>query len=215
MNANQWGNKYKLVVWLSLLLFFTGFIFFFVSYVGNDWYVVPPSRHAYPPEALSIPVKLGLFWMCVYGHCKYDLRVDYTVVGYLPYQGVQNAYQNYRTVCMVIITIAACVCLLALGLNLTFMARYTFSRFIGVIAGAAEILAAIIALVGIGIFGSMFRGPTETMPFGWSFWLMVASVIIFLLDGVLTILLGLAVMTNLRNFSTKDSSQLKPLASGN
>ena len=84
--APTWNTAHRKVAWLSFLLFFTGFVLFMVSYVGNDWYVMPPSNHIYPPESINIPLKLGLFWMCVYGHCKYDLRVDYMVVGYIPFK---------------------------------------------------------------------------------------------------------------------------------
>jgi len=227
----QWNKEgqtktFRLFIWLSLLLFFTAFILFFVSYVGYDWYVVPVNGTAYPPDSNSIPVKLGLFWMCVYGHCKYDLRVDYMAVGNIPYKPVQDAFQNYRTACMVIITIAAIVCLLALALNLIFLSNYScescfgnsnvsFTGVIGVAAGAAEILAGIIALIGIALFGNKFRGPTEKLPFGWSYWLMLVAIILLFVDGVITILLSLsAIAKNVRTSQQKDQSLTRPLASG-
>jgi len=71
---------------MSMLVFFIGFVLFFVAYVGNDWYVVPKDPMHYPPDSLNEAVKMGLFWMCALGHCKYDLRVDYMVVGYLPFK---------------------------------------------------------------------------------------------------------------------------------
>jgi len=223
---HQWSRTYRLAVWLSLLLFFVGFIFFFVSYVGNDWYVVPVDGMVYPPEAQSVPVKLGLFWMCAYGHCKYDLRVDYMVVQHIPYKTVQDSYQNYRTACMVIITIAAVAVLLALALNLVFLSRYScswclgdsnysFSGFAGIAAGAVEILAGIIALIGIALFGNKFRGPTLQLPFGWSYWLMLVAIIVLFVDGVITILLALSIIYKNRQAANPNNKSLtRPLASG-
>jgi hypothetical protein len=207
--APAWSMGHRKVAWLSFLLFFVGFVLFFVSYVGNDWYVTPPSRHVYPPESINIPLSLGLFWMCVYGHCKYDLRVDYMVVGYIPFKSIQDAYQNFRTPCMVIITIAAIANLLALTFNLLFLSKFSISRFLGFIAGALEILTAVIALVGIIIFGHKFRGETESLPYGWSYWLMLAAIIILLADGIITIIISTTL--NVQMEKDKMSATRKPL----
>lgn len=182
------------VSWLSSFVFFVGFVLFFCCYVGNNWYVIPPDGTAYPPEAHSIPIKMGLFWMCVYGHCKYDLRVDYLVVGYIPYPDIQYAYQNYRTACMVIITIAAISLLFAMGFKLIFLAKYKYSTLSTFPAGLAEIIAGILTLIGLILFGSQFRGSTATIPFGWCFWLMLPAILIFFLDGIFTCLLGIALV---------------------
>jgi hypothetical protein len=211
MAAPIWSPAHRKVAWLSLGLFFVGFVLFFVSYVGNDWYVVPPSNHAYPPESLNIPLKMGLFWMCAYGHCKYDLRVDYMVVRYIPvnFKSLTDAFQNFRTVCMVIITIAMVFCLVALAFNLLFLSKFSISRYLGFIAGGTEILAAIIALVGIIIFGVQFRGHTERLPFGWSYWLMLASIIILITDGIITIIFSTTLNVQLQ--TDKKSAASKPL----
>lgn len=88
-------SKLRVLAWLLMFTFFCGFVLFFVSYIGRDWYVVPNERAVYPPVSSSTyapdnpkrPIKFGLFWMCVGLHCKYDLRVDYMIVMYLPYAG--------------------------------------------------------------------------------------------------------------------------------
>lgn len=88
--------------WLVFGLFFVGFVLFFVSYVGRDWYVVPNERAPYPPAPSSTyapdnpkrPIKFGLFYMCVGAHCRYDLRVDYMIVMYLPYGGTRFSLQS-------------------------------------------------------------------------------------------------------------------------
>jgi len=189
---------YRLAGWLSFLAFFVGFVLFFCCYVGNSWYVTPPDGTLYPPDAQSLPLTLGLFWMCIYGHCKYDLRVDYMVVGYIPYPDIQYAFQNFRTVCMVIITIAAILLLITFGLKLIFLARFTLSHLAAVAAGIAEILASILTLIGLIIFGSKFRGSSAALPFGWCYWLMVPTLIIHLLDGIFTIILSLAIFVKLQ-----------------
>jgi len=224
MNKTQWTNTHRLAFWLSFGVFFVGFVLFLVAYVGQDWYVVPPDGTHYPPDASSLPVKLGLFWMCVYGHCKYDLRVDYMAVQYIPYKPIQDAFQHYRTACMVIITIAMIITFIALGFNLAFLSRYSYSClnvisfksfFVGLAAGAAEMLAAIVALVGVSLFGNKFRGPTPQLPFGWSFWLMVAAMIILLLNGIIKVLLTLTMVIQEQRTRANDKSGLtRPLASG-
>lgn len=210
--AIQWNSSSRMLAWLSFLFFFIGFVLFYVAYVGHDWYVVPPDHIPYPPDSISTPIKLGLFWMCTNGHCKYDLRVDYAVVGYIPYKPVQDAYQNFRTVCMVIITIAAIFCLIALALNLIFLSRFSISRFCGIVAGAVEILSGIIALVGISVFGHKFRGPTPTLPFGWSYWLMLVALIILIADGICTIIIGSIVISQTQRRQMPPAA--RPLASG-
>jgi hypothetical protein len=208
----HWNNTYRMPSWLSFLLFFIGFILFFVAYVGHNWYVVPPEKIVYPPDSTLKPIKLGLFWMCVLEHCKFDLRVDYMVVGHIPFKAIQDAFQNFRTVCMVIETIAAIFCLIALALNLIFLARLSISHFFGFVAGGVEILSGVIALIGIIVFGTKFRGPTESLPFGWSYWLMLAALIILIADGIISVLLGIAVF--LRTQRNQNSSLAKPLAAG-
>ena len=81
-------KNYRIHAWILLSTFFIAFVLFFVAYVGNDWYVVPNDPYNYPPDNSNTPIKLGLFWMCVYGHCKYDLRVDYMIVKYIPFSGI-------------------------------------------------------------------------------------------------------------------------------
>ena len=65
------------------------------------------------------------------------------VVGYLPSKILQDAFQNYQTVCMVIITIAAVFCLIALAMNLIFLSGFSISHYLGFAAGASEIAAGI------------------------------------------------------------------------
>jgi hypothetical protein len=206
-----WQTHFKATAWLSLLVFFIGFVFFFVSYVGNNWYVYPQDHFHYPPDSQHEPIKLGLFWMCVLGHCKYDLRVDYMTVQYIPTKDIQDAFQNYRTVCMVIITIAACFCLVALALNLLFLTGIANAHFVGFAAGSAEVAAGVIALVGVIIFGSKFRGSTLLLPFGWSFWLMVAAFIILILDGIFTFLLASTISFQMRSKPKQLPGRGRPL----
>lgn len=87
--VNSLNRGYRPVAWFLLMTFFIGYVLYMVSYAGNDWYVVPVEPFKYPPDNQSAPVKMGLFWMCVYTHCKYDLKVDYMVVKYLPFKGIK------------------------------------------------------------------------------------------------------------------------------
>jgi len=221
--GEQWSNTRLLAFWLSFGVFFVAFVFFFTAYVGNDWYVIPPDGTHYPPDALSIPVKMGLFWMCVYGHCKYDLRVSYMAVQYMPYGDIADAFGTYRTPCMVIITIGAVFCLAALGFSLAFLGRYSYSGLkvigfrpfiVGLMAGLSEIAAAIITLIGVSLYGHKFRGTTAKLPFGWSFWLMVVAVIILLLNGIVMTLLSVLTFVKDMRARNNDKSLTRPLASG-
>lgn len=208
----------RLAAWLITGLFFVGFVLFFVSYVGNSWYVVPDDKAPYPPAPSSTyapdnpkrPIKFGLFWMCVGTHCRYDLRVDYMIVMYLPYADIAYAYQQFRTAVMAITTIAAVFNIIALGLFLFFLSGFSISRFGGFAAGVAQIAAGIIEVVAVIIFGSKFRGSTAAAPFGWSFGLMIVALIILLISGVLTIILSIVINVRKRN-QFKNSSG-KPMA---
>lgn len=196
-------TKLRVFAWLLMFIFFCGFVLFFVSYVGRDWYVVPNQLAVYPPVSSSTyapdnpkrPIKFGLFWMCVGYHCKYDLRVDYMIVMYLPYADTAYSYQHYRTACMAITTIAACFCLIALAAFLIFLAGFQLSRFVGFVAGGAQVVAGIIELIAVIIFGAKFRGSTAMMPFGWSFGLMIVALIILIVNGIATIILAIVVFS--------------------
>jgi len=208
------SNSPRRLQWLSFLLFFIGFVLFFVAYTGNSWYRTPYDPMAYPPDSPYLPVSMGLFWMCANGHCKYDLRVDYMVVAYMPYKEIQDAFQNYRTVCMAIETIAAICCLAALALNLIVLSGFKTSPIIGFVAGGLEILAGIIALIGLVIYAAKFRGPTKSTPFGWSFWMMIAAMIILMIDGVLTAIITAFTLVYVHRKQQQQSAMTRPLASG-
>lgn len=196
-------TKQRVCAWLLLFTFFCGFVLFFVSYIGRDWYVVPnqPARYppvsssTYAPDNLKRPIRFGLFWMCVGLHCKYDLRIDYMIVMYLPYEDTIFSYQHYRTAVMAITTIAACFCLIALATFLVFLAGFQFSRFAGFVTGGAQVAAGVIELIAVIIFGSTFRGSTPMMPFGWSFGLMIVALIILIVNGIATIILAIVIQT--------------------
>jgi multisubunit Na+/H+ antiporter MnhG subunit len=202
-------TKLRALAWLLMFIFFCAFVLFFVCYVGRDWYVVPDQRAHYPPVSSSTyfpdnpnrPIKFGLFWMCVGLHCKYDLRIDYMIVMYVPFKDTAYAYQQYRTAVMAITTIAACFCLISLASFLIFLAGFQFSRFIGFAAGVAQVAAGVIELIAVIIFGSKFRGSTAMNPFGWSFGLMIVALIILILNGVATILLALVIYSQNRKKS--------------
>lgn len=82
----QWRNRHRCTAWILFAVFFCAFILFFVSYVGNSWYVVPVENNRFPPDNPVNPMTLGLFYMCYRGQCMYDLRQDYQIVRLLPPQ---------------------------------------------------------------------------------------------------------------------------------
>lgn len=214
--AAKWSDNLRLYSWGSFLLFMIAFVFYMVSYVGNEWYVLPRYKQAYPPDSKSIPLTMGLFWMCVFGHCKYDLRIDYMIVRYIPpdplYLPLISAFQNYRTVCMAIITVGMIFSVLSLAAKLAFLAFKTkYSFLLGFVNAAMEMLAAILGLIGIAIFGSQFRGETKELPFGWCYWLMLAALLILVADAVLTALLSVGLLVG---NSKKKSAVTRPLAEG-
>ena len=50
-------------------------------------------------------------------------------------------------------------------------------------------IVAFISLIGVAIFGKMFRGDVDVSPFGWSFALTTLGLVLFALNGVILILL--------------------------
>jgi hypothetical protein len=202
--ALPWKDNYRIPAWFLLGTFFIGFILFFVAYVGNDWYVVPNDPYVYPPDNHNDPIKLGLFWMCVQTHCKYDLRVDYMIVKYIPFADIQYSFSNYRAICMAIITVAMVFCLASMVLYFIFLSGFSVSRYMGFATGGCQIISGIISMIGVIIFGKFFRGSTVYLPFGWSLWMMVAAIIILVINGILTVILTIAIQVHLRNAKKVD-----------
>lgn len=197
----QWSKSQRGLAWLSFAIFFVSFVLFMVGYTGNSWYVSPVTNYHYPPDNANAPFNFGLFYLCFRGHCQYDLRQDYQIVGLLEPQlalyvapgqvsenlGITWAYQNYRTACMAIVTIGAIFAMLALGFYLLFLSYLPCSLLAGYVAAALQILSAIISVVGVGIFGAKFYGNSNTSPFGWSFALTIVGIIFLLINGILLI----------------------------
>jgi hypothetical protein len=50
----------------------------------------------------------------------------------------------------------------------------------------------IVAIVGCSLFGNMFRGPTDSLPFGWSFWMAIVAACIFIINGVFIAFIAMA-----------------------
>lgn len=197
--VTPWLGKHKCLGWILFAIFWVGFVLFFVSYVGNSWYVVPVENNAYPPDNPVDPLTLGLFYMCFRGHCDYDLRQDYQIVRLLPQSlAITWAFQQFRTVCMAIETVAAILCMLTLGLYLLFLSGYSFSHFIGYVTGGVQILAGVLSLIGVIIFGQQFRGSTKQIPFGWSFGLMIVAFIILIANGIVTAIATVVIQRHLR-----------------
>ena len=82
--VSQWTRNQRGLAWVSFGLFVIGFIIYMVGYTGNYWYVSPVVNNHYPPDNPINPINFGLFYLCYRGHCKYDMRQDYQVVGLLP-----------------------------------------------------------------------------------------------------------------------------------
>jgi hypothetical protein len=197
--AVPWTGKQRCIAWALFGVFMVAFVLFFVSYVGNSWYVVPVENNAYPPDNPVPPFTLGLFYMCFRGHCKYDLRQDYFIVSLIPQSlGITWAYQQLRTVCMAIETVAAIICMLTLGVHLIFLSGFKFSHLMGYVTGGMEILAGVISLIGVIIFGGKFRGSTAASPFGWSFGLMIVAFIILIANGIVTIIVTITIHRKLQ-----------------
>lgn len=212
----SWPANDKILAWVSCAVFFVGFVLFFVGYTGTSWYVIPVENNEYPPVTPADPwlpvqpMTFGLFYLCYRGHCMYDLRQDYYIVNLLPQElEITHAYQKFRTVCMAIVTVAAGLCLLTLGAHFLFLSGFFFSHFVGFVVGGLEILTGIIAMIGVIIFGTKFRGATEKNPFGWSMWLVVAALIIFIINGILLIVHTITIVQNVSKLQT--SSRGKPL----
>jgi uncharacterized membrane protein YoaT (DUF817 family) len=217
--AVQWPGKYRLLGWALFGVFMVGLVLFFVSYVGNSWYVVPVENNAYPPDNPVSPLNFGLFYMCFRGHCKYDLRQDYFIVNLIPQTlSITWAYQQFRTACMAIETVAAILCLFTMGVYLLFLSGYRVSHIAGYAAGGLEIAAGVVSLIGVIIFGKQFRGSTITSPFGWSFGLMIVAFIILIANGIATVIVTLTIHRRLANapppFSTSASADDSRLLSG-
>ncbi|ESN95304.1 hypothetical protein HELRODRAFT_193624 [Helobdella robusta] len=192
------------LAWLLLLSFFFGYVIYMVSYVGNDWYVVPVEPFPYPPDNQSTPIRMGLFWMCVQSHCLYDLKVDYIIVRYLPYKEIQYASQNYRAVCMSIISVGMVLLCLALGAYFLFLSGFNFSHLMGFVTGGLQLVSSIVTMIGVIIYGVKFRGPTINNPFGWSLWLMVAAILWLAANGILVILLTIVICARKRRKEGED-----------
>jgi len=80
----QWTRLQRALAWLSFGVFFFGFVLYMFGYTGNSWYVSPVVNNQYPPDNPIDPIHFGLFYLCFRGHCKYDLRQDYQIVGLIP-----------------------------------------------------------------------------------------------------------------------------------
>jgi len=208
--VTSWPTNDKRLAWLSCAVFFIAFVLFFVGYTGTSWYVVPVENNEYPPDNPVPPMTLGLFYMCYRGHCKYDLRQDYYVVALLPpSMEITHSYQQYRTACMAIITVAAGLSMITLGAHFLFLSGFSFSHFVGYVVGGLEILSGIIAMIGVIIFGSKFRGASQSNPFGWSMWLVVAALIIYVINGILLIIHTISIHRNVN--SLQSSARGRPL----
>jgi hypothetical protein len=206
----SWRPNDKVLAWASCGIFFVGFILFFVGYTGTSWYVVPVQNNAFPPDNNIQPMTFGLFYLCYRGHCKYDLRQDYYIVNLLPPEmGITTAYQQFRTVCMAIVTVAAGIVILTLGAHFLFLSGFVFSHFVGYAVGGLEILAGVIAMIGVIVFGNKFRGASQENPFGWSLWLVVVSLIIFIINGILLLIHTISITRNVAK--TQTSSRGRPL----
>lgn len=181
----QWTRLQRALAWLSFGVFFFGFVLYMFGYTGNSWYVSPVVNNQYPPDNPIDPIHFGLFYLCFRGHCKYDLRQDYQIVGLIPEElGITWAYQNYRTICMVVVTIGAILSLLAFGCYLWFLSHLPLSLIVGYVTAALQILSAIISLIGVGMFAQHFYGSVGVSPFGSSFALTIVGVLFFFFNGV-------------------------------
>jgi hypothetical protein len=60
----------------SLIFALIGLIFFFISFGGTSWYVVPP-------ENTIVPKTFGLWRLCVRSECVVDMTNDYMIKRYL------------------------------------------------------------------------------------------------------------------------------------
>lgn len=179
-----------------------------VCYTGNNWWVVPDKNTRYPPDNQTIPIKMGLFWMCIQEHCLYDLSVDYMIVRYLPYKEIQQAYQNYRTVCMGIITVGMLFLCLSLGCHFIFLSAFKYSHLSGFLSGGFQIVSGVVTLIGLIIFGVKFRGSSQITPFGWSYWLMLITLICIIANGVVvSVLTVLILLSRKNNMNISDFNQ--------
>ena len=87
-----WMKGLKLPAYTSLLAFFVAMILFYTAFFGHSWYVTPrecvePLTTLQQRQGKTCDINFGLFWLCHRGHCIYNMRVDYMVVGQLSYKG--------------------------------------------------------------------------------------------------------------------------------
>lgn len=180
----QWTRNQRGLAWLSLAIFFFGFVIYMIGYTGNFWYVSPVDSR-YPPDNPVDPIHFGLFYLCFRGHCKYDLRQDYRIVNLLHKDlGITWAYQNYRTACMVVVTIGAVMAMLALGCYFLFLSRLPVSLVAGYVTAALQIFSAVISVIGMALFARQFYGNASWPPFGSSFALTIIGILFLFINGI-------------------------------
>jgi len=66
---------------------------------------------------------------------------------------------------------------------------------IGIGAVAAQGLAGILTLCAVITFGVSFRGPTATIPFGWTFWVGIIAFCMLLVNAIIFLIILLIILT--------------------
>lgn len=197
MEQPLWMRGLKLPAWSSFFAFCLGLIFFCSACFGHSWYVTPseckePMRSFQQRQGKTCDINFGLFWMCHRGHCKYSARVEYMIVGQFMYPDIAQSYEKFLTPVQVLEIVALVMVTIALVMFLVFLSAFQISPFFGFLAAGFQALSGILIIVACSLFGHKFRGVTDSLPFGWSFWLSIVAASIFIINAVFICIIGMA-----------------------
>lgn len=126
----------------------------------------------------------------------------------MSYLEIQQAYGKFLTPVATIEIIGFIVVVFAGIAFLTFLSAFDISMYFGFAAAGFQILAGIIIIVGCSLFGHKFRGPTDSLPFGWSFWLAIIAACMFLINGVFIAIIAIAALRKDSKMKERNSGSI-------
>lgn len=193
---------------------------FLAAFSGHEWFVVPPINYSnltstsaegmriyveilryscdlspthLPKLYYECPVTFGIWRLCYREHCVYDVSNNYMLVNYLPYEDVRRPFDDVITPIQWLMCLALICLFVTIGMYLGFLAGAT--PLIGIGAVAAQGLAGILTLCAVITFGVSFRGPTATIPFGWTFWVGIIAFCMLLVNAIIFLIILLIILT--------------------
>lgn len=111
-----------------------------------------------------------------------NMENDYMVRKYLAeYPLVIPAYEKYLMPVKVLMCFGVVVVFVMVLSNFAFITGYpTF--FLETIT---QLLAGLLEVISVGIFGGFFHDDYKPAPFGWSYWVAVVSALILIVNGII------------------------------